>query len=141
MTEPPVTLDQDVAAETQAGKYLRHNRKASERRPAASYVALDGTEAYLSQELNMLNKRIKDHLQPQKQILAEDDILYSTDKEVRQKMYDDTLSFFAKLYGEDTQETQPAEAAEDTAEAQAASEDTSYDATAEDGSYTEEYAE
>ena len=62
-------------------------------------------------------------------------------KEVRQKMYDDTLSFFVKLYGEDTQETQPAEAAEDTAEAQAASEDTSYDATAEDGSYTEEYAE
>ena len=52
-------------------------------------------------------------------------------------MYDDTLSFFAKLYGEDTQETQPAEAAE----AQAASDDTSYDATAEDGSYTEEYAE
>ena len=48
---------------------------------------------------------------------------------------------FAKLYGEDTQETQPAEVAEDTAEAQDASDDTSYDATAEDGSYTEEYAE
>lgn len=40
-------------------------------------------------------------------------------------MYDDTLSFFAKLYGEDTQETQPAEVAEDTAEAQDASDDTS----------------
>ena len=84
----------------------------------------------------MLNKELKTIFSTETDP-AEDDILYSTDKEVRQKMYDDTLSFFAKLYGEDTQETQPAEAAE----AQAASDDTSYDATAEDGSYTEEYAE
>lgn len=34
---------------------------------------------------------------------AEDDILYSVDPEVRQKMYDDTLNFFVKLYGEDVQ--------------------------------------
>ena len=137
VTEPPVTLDQDVAQKL-SRKVLETYLKVL-KDGGASYVP-DGTEAYLSQELNMLNKELKTIFSTETDP-AEDDILYSTDKEVRQKMYDDTLSFFVKLYGEDTQETQPAEAAEDTAEAQAASEDTSYDATAADGSYTEEYAE
>ena len=137
VTEPPVTLEQDVAQKL-SRKVLETYLKVL-KDGGASYVP-DGTEAYLSQELNMLNKELKTIFSTETDP-AEDDILYSTDKEVRQKMYDDTLSFFVKLYGEDTQETQPAEAAEDTAEAQAASEDTSYDATAEDGSYTEEYAE
>lgn len=137
VTEPPVTLDQDVAQKL-SRKVLETYLKVL-KDGGASYVP-DGTEAYLSQELNMLNKELKTIFSTETDP-AEDDILYSTDKEVRQKMYDDTLSFFTKLYGEDTQETQPAEAAEDTAEAQAASEDTSYDATAEDGSYTEEYGE
>lgn len=137
VTEPPVTLDQDVAQKL-SRKVLETYLKVL-KDGGASYVP-DGTEVYLSQELNMLNKELKTIFSTETDP-AEDDILYSTDKEVRQKMYDDTLSFFVKLYGEDTQETQPAEAAEDTAEAQAASDDTSYDATAEDGSYTEEYAE
>lgn len=137
VTEPPVTLDQDVAQKL-SQKVLETYLKVL-KDGGTSYVP-DGTEVYLSQELNMLNKELKTIFSTETDP-AEDDILYSTDKEVRQKMYDDTLSFFVKLYGEDTQETQPAEAAEDTAEAQAASEDTSYDATAEDGSYTEEYAE
>ncbi|WP_270498621.1 DUF1002 domain-containing protein [Blautia intestinalis] len=137
VTEPPVTLDQDVAQKL-SRKVLETYLKVL-KDGGTSYVP-DGTEVYLSQELNMLNKELKTIFSTETDP-AEDDILYSTDKEVRQKMYDDTLSFFVKLYGEDTQETQPSEAAEDTAEAQAASEDTSYDATAEDGSYTEEYAE
>ena len=137
VTEPPVTLDQDVSQKL-SRKVLETYLKVL-KDGGTSYVP-DGTEVYLSQELNMLNKELKTIFSTETDP-AEDDILYSTDKEVRQKMYDDTLSFFVKLYGEDTQETQPAEAAEDTAEAQAASEDTSYDATAEDGSYTEEYAE
>ena len=137
VTEPPVTLEQDVAQKL-SRKVLETYLKVL-KDGGTSYVP-DGTEVYLSQELNMLNKELKTIFSTETDP-AEDDILYSTDKEVRQKMYDDTLSFFVKLYGEDTQETQPAEAAEDTAEAQAASEDTSYDATAEDGSYTEEYAE
>lgn len=137
VTEPPVTLDQDVAQKL-SRKVLETYLKVL-KDGGTSYVP-DGTEVYLSQELNMLNKELKTIFSTETDP-AEDDILYSTDKEVRQKMYDDTLSFFVKLYGEDIQETQPAEAAEDTAEAQAASEDTSYDATAEDGSYTEEYAE
>ena len=63
-------------------------------------------------------------------------------KEVRQKMYDDTLSFFAKLYGEDTQETQPAEATEDTTDStECCPRILLMTRTAEDGSYTEEYAE
>ena len=132
VTEPPVTLDQDVAQKL-SRKVLETYLKVL-KDGGTSYVP-DGTEVYLSQELNMLNKELKTIFSTETDP-AEDDILYSTDKEVRQKMYDDTLSFFVKLYGEDTQETQPAEAAEDTAEAQAASEDTSYDATAEDGSYT-----
>lgn len=137
VTEPPVTLDQDVAQKL-SRKVLETYLKVL-KDGGTSYVP-DGTEVYLSQELNMLNKELKTIFSTETDP-AEDDILYSIDKEVRQKMYDDTLSFFVKLYGEDTQETQPAEASEDTAEAQAASEDTSYDATAEDGSYTEEYAE
>lgn len=137
VTEPPVTLDQDVAQKL-SQKVLETYLKVL--KDGGTFYVPDGTEVYLSQELNMLNKELKTIFSTETDP-AEDDILYSTDKEVRQKMYDDTLSFFVKLYGEDTQETQPAEAAEDTAEAQAASEDTSYDATAEDGSYTEEYAE
>ena len=137
VTEPPVTLDQDVAGKL-SQKVLETYLKVL-KDGGASYVP-DGTEAYLSQELNMLNKELKTIFSTETDP-AEDDILYSTDKEVRQKMYDDTLAFFVKLYGEDTQETQPAEAAEDTTEAQAVSEDASYDETAEDGSYTEEYAE
>ena len=61
-------------------------------------------------ELNMLNKELKTIFSTETDP-AEDDILYRQIKEVRQKMYDDTLSFFAKLYGEDAQETQLAEVA------------------------------
>ncbi len=106
MTEPPVTLEQDVAQKL-SRKVLETYLKVL-KDGGASYVP-DGTEAYLSQELNMLNKELKTIFSTETDP-AEDDTLYSTDKEVRQKMYDDAFSFFAKLYGEDTQETQPAEA-------------------------------
>ena len=125
VTEPPVTLDQDVAqklSQKVLETYLKVLKDAG-----ASYVP-DGTEAYLSQELNMMNKELKTIFSTETDP-AEDDILYSVDKEVRQKMYDDTLSFFVKLYGEDTQETQPAEA-----------QDVSEDGTSEDGT-VETYAE
>ena len=94
MTEPPVTLEQDVAQKL-SRKVLETYLKVL-KDGGASYVP-DGTEAYLSQELNMLNKELKTIFSTETDP-AEDDILYSTDKEVRQKMYDDTLSFFAKLY-------------------------------------------
>ena len=93
VTEPPVTLDQDVAQKL-SRKVLETYLKVL-KDGGASYVP-DGTEAYLSQELNMLNKELKTIFSTETDP-AEDDILYSTDKEVRQKMYDDTLSFFLSL--------------------------------------------
>ena len=82
VTEPPVTLDQDVAQKL-SRKVLETYLKVL-KDGGASYVP-DGTEAYLSQELNMLNKELKTIFSTETDP-AEDDILYSTDKEVRQKI-------------------------------------------------------
>ena len=99
VTEPPVTLDQDVAeklSQKVLETYLNILKDAG-----ATYVP-DGTEVYLSTELNMMNKELKTIFSTETDP-AEDDILYNVDPEVRQKMYDDTLNFFVKLYGEDVQ--------------------------------------
>ncbi len=45
--------------------------------------------------------------------IADDDLLVNVDAEVRQKLYDDTMKFFANLYGETTSE----DTSTDTAEA------------------------
>ena len=129
VTEPPVTLDQDVAeklSQKVLETYLNILKDAG-----ATYVP-DGTEVYMSTELNALNKELKTIFSTETEP-ASDDILYNVDPEVRQKMYDDTLNFFVKLYGEDTQ----TETTEENVETQ----DTSADENAEDGSYTEEDAE
>ena len=123
VTEPPVTLDQDVAeklSQKVLETYLNILKDAG-----ATYVP-DGTEVYLSTELNMMNKELKTIFSTETDP-AEDDILYSVDPEVRQKMYDDTLNFFVKLYGEDVQT--------ETTDTQNVSEDTA------SGENTEEYTE
>ena len=137
MTEPPVTLDQDVAeklSQKVLETYLNILRDAG-----ASYVP-DGTEVYLSTELNMLNKELKTIFSTETDPTP-DDILCDVDLEVRQKMYDDTLNFFVKLYGEDVQTGNTEETTEETTESQDTSEDTSSDGTEDDGSYTEDYTE
>ena len=127
VTEPPVTLDQDVAeklSQKVLETYLNILKDAG-----ATYVP-DGTEVYLSTELNMMNKELKTIFSTETDP-AEDDILYSVDSEVRQKMYDDTLNFFVKLYGEDVQT--------ETTDTQNVSEDTASGENTEE--YTEDYTE
>lgn len=131
VTEPPVTLDQDVAeklSQKVLETYLNILKDAG-----ATYVP-DGTEVYLSTELNMMNKELKTIFSMETDP-AEDDILYSVDPEVRQKMYDDTLNFFVKLYGEDVQ----TETTEESTDTQNASEDTASGENTEE--YTEDYTE
>ena len=131
VTEPPVTLDQDVAeklSQKVLETYLNILKDAG-----ATYVP-DGTEVYLSTELNMMNKELKTIFSTETDP-AEDDILYSVDPEVRQKMYDDTLNFFVKLYGEDVQ----TETTEESTDTQNASEDTASGENTEE--YTEDYTE
>ena len=131
VTEPPVTLDQDVAQKL-SRKVLETYLKVL-KDGGTSYVP-DGTEVYLSQELNMLNKELKTIFSTETDP-AEDDILYSVDPEVRQKMYDDTLNFFVKLYGEDVQ----TETTEESTDTQNASDDTASEENTEE--YTEDYTE
>ena len=131
VTEPPVTLDQDVAeklSQKVLETYLNILKDAG-----ATYVP-DGTEVYLSTELNMMNKELKTIFSTETDP-AEDDILYSVDPEVRQKMYDDTLNFFVKLYGEDVQ----TESTEESTDTQNVSEDTASGENTEE--YTEDYTE
>lgn len=131
VTEPPVTLDQDVAeklSQKVLETYLNILKDVG-----ATYVP-DGTEVYLSTELNMMNKELKTIFSTETDP-AEDDILYSVDPEVRQKMYDDTLNFFVKLYGEDVQ----TETTEESTDTQNASEDTASGENTEE--YTEDYTE
>lgn len=131
VTEPPVTLDQDVAeklSQKVLETYLNILKDAG-----TTYVP-DGTEVYLSTELNMMNKELKTIFSMETDP-AEDDILYSVDPEVRQKMYDDTLNFFVKLYGEDVQP----ETTEESTDTQNVSEDTASGENTEE--YTEDYTE
>ena len=89
-----------------------------------SYVA-DGSENYVSTELNMMDAKLKKLFKVGYETSTEDaadgeeaaqeentaDILKDLSAEDRQKLYDDTIRFFEKLYGEDSSET-----AEETAE-------------------------
>ena len=89
-----------------------------------SYVA-DGSENYVSTELNMMDAKLKKLFKVGYETSTEDaadgeeaaqeentaDILKDLSAEDRQKLYDDTIRFFEKLYGEDS-----SEAAEETAE-------------------------
>ena len=65
-----------------------------------SYVP-DGTETYMSAELNMVNSEMKKIFSIDAEPAA-DDLLAAQTPEVRQGLYDDTMKFFAELYGEGT---------------------------------------
>ena len=65
-----------------------------------SYVP-DGTEKYMSAELNMVNSEMKKIFSIDAEPAA-DDLLAAQAPEVRQGLYDDTMKFFANLYGEGT---------------------------------------
>ncbi len=83
-----------------------------------SYVP-DGTEKYMSAELNMVNSEMKKIFSIDAEPAA-DDLLAAQAPEVRQGLYDDTMKFFANLYGEgtaaDTAAAETVPAAEGTGE-------------------------
>ena len=109
VTELPVTLDSDVASKLSRKVLETYIKVLND--AGASYVPAD-TDKYFSAELNVLDKEMKTVFSIDTEI-AEDDLLVNTDSEVRQKLYDDTMKFFASLYGETTSEATTDESASD----------------------------
>ena len=109
VTELPVILDSDVASKLSKKVLETYIKVLND--AGASYVPAD-TDKYFSAELNVLDKELKTVFSIDTEI-AEDDLLVNTDSEVRQKLYDDTMKFFASLYGETTSEETTDESASD----------------------------
>lgn len=128
VTELPVTLDQDVASKLSKKVLETYIKVLND--AGASYVPAD-TDKYFSAELNVLDKEMKTVFSIDTEI-ADDDLLVNVDAEVRQKLYDDTMKFFANLYGETTSE----DTSTDTAEAGT---DENTEANSEDGTTEETY--
>ena len=80
-----------------------------------SYQA-DGTEIYMSTELNMVDKSMKEIFGLSEGIQASPELSELSDDE-RQTLYNETMKFFEKLYGESS-ETYNAEDAENTESAE-----------------------
>lgn len=87
-----------------------------------SYQA-DGTEMYLTTELNMLSKSLKDIFGLTEGVQANPELSELSDED-RTVLYQDTMKFFEKLYGEsseyETMDTEDAENAEYDGEAELA---------------------
>ena len=128
VTELPVTLDQDVASKLSKKVLETYIKVLND--AGASYVPAD-TDKYFSAELNVLDKEMKTVFSIDTEI-ADDDLLVNVDAEVRQKLYDDTMKFFANLYGETTSE----DTSTDTAEVGT---DENTEANSEDGTTEETY--
>ena len=80
-----------------------------------SYQA-DGTEIYMSTELNMVDKSMKEIFGLSEGTQASPELSELSDDE-RQTLYNETMKFFEKLYGESS-ETYNAEDAENTESAE-----------------------
>lgn len=87
-----------------------------------SYQA-DGTEMYMTTELNMLNSSLKDIFGLSEGVQANPELSELSDED-RMVLYQDTMKFFEKLYGEsseyETVETEDAESTEYDGEAELA---------------------
>ena len=129
VTELPVTLDTEIASKLSKKVLEAYIKVLND--AGASYVPAE-TDKYLSTELNAMDKEMKTVFSIDKDIAA-DDLLVNVEPEVRQKLYDDTMKFFANLYGEATTDDTAEEAAEDTAEQENA------EAYSEEGSGEETY--
>ena len=128
VTELPVTLDTEIASKLSKKVLEAYIKVLND--AGASYVPAE-TDKYLSTELNAMDKEMKTVFSIDKDIAA-DDLLVNVEPEVRQKLYDDTMKFFANLYGETTSE----DSSTDTAEAGT---DENTEAYSEDGTTEETY--
>lgn len=113
--QPTVTLDSDTASKLT--KKVLESYLNVLKDGGMSYVPSD-TDAYMSGELNMINNDMKKIFSIETEPAA-DDILAAQPADARQSLYDETMRFFAQLYGEDT-------------------EDSSYNESADEASYEEE---
>lgn len=127
VTELPVTLDSEVGSKL-SKKVLEDYIKVLND-AGASYVPSD-TDKYASAEMNVLDKDMKEVFSIDADI-AEDDILVNVDAETRQKLYDDTMKFFANLYGETTDTEAASEAGTEQADAENYSEENTEESTEE----------
>ena len=69
----------------------------------------DGTEIYMTPELNMIDKALKDIFGLSEGVQAAPELSELTDED-RQTLYDDTMKFFQKLYNETVQTSEEAAA-------------------------------
>lgn len=111
---------------------------------AVSYQE-DGTEKYITPELNMLDKEMKklfgidviDDGEPSEDIDVLGDAVSSDDKDT---LYKDTMKFFEKLYGESSESSDSADGSENVTTDESATDevgDESYDETIDEESYEE----
>lgn len=115
VVQPTVTLDSDTASKLT--KKVLESYLNVLKDGGMSYVPSD-TDAYMSGELNMINNDMKKIFSIETEPAA-DDILAAQPADARQSLYDETMRFFAQLYGEDT-------------------EDSSYNESTDEASYEEE---
>ena len=105
--QPTVTLDADTADKL--------TRKVLEaylnvlKDGGVSYVPAD-TDVYLTAQLNMINNDMKKIFSIETEPAA-DDILVTRTADERQTLYNDTMKFFEKLYGETTDDSAQQESA------------------------------
>ena len=74
-----------------------------------SYVPAD-TDVYMTAQLNMINNDMKKIFSIETEPAA-DDILVTRTADERQTLYNDTMKFFEKLYGETTDDSAQQESA------------------------------
>lgn len=99
--QPTVTLDSDTASKLT--KKVLESYLNVLKDGGMSYVPSD-TDAYMSGELNMINNDMKKIFSIETEPAA-DDILAAQPADARQSLYDETMRFFAQLYGEDTEDS------------------------------------
>lgn len=108
--QPTVTLDADTADKL--------TRKVLEaylnvlKDGGVSYVPAD-TDVYMTAQLNMINNDMKKIFSIETEPAA-DDILVTRTADERQTLYNDTMKFFEKLYGETTDDSAQQESAGET---------------------------
>lgn len=108
--QPTVTLDADTADKL-TRKFLEAYLNVL-KDGGVSYVPAD-TDVYMTAQLNMINNDMKKIFSIETEPAA-DDILVTRTADERQTLYNDTMKFFEKLYGETTDDSAQQESAGET---------------------------
>lgn len=106
--QPTVTLDADTADKL-TKKVLEAYLNVLNKDGGVSYVPAE-TDVYMTAQLNMINNDMKKIFSIETEPAA-DDILVTRTADERQTLYNDTMKFFEKLYGETTDDSAQQESA------------------------------